>query len=99
MQYTGKSFSKTLGKLLGFLVGEKKQYEEIAPGEIYPKKRSYRSHYTDFFETKLIEKLTRPLLKGMDWFKFIQNGRIQYYVLYGVLFMLLLFLGTLLNLI
>ncbi len=99
MQYTGKSFSKTLGKLLGFLVGEKKQYEEIAPGDIFPKKRPYRSHYADFFETKLIEKLTKPLLKGMDWFKFIQNGRVQYYVLYGVLFILVVFLGTLLNLI
>lgn len=97
MQYTGKSFSKTLGKLLGFLVGEKKQYEEIAPDEIFPKERSYVSHYADFFEKSVIEKLTKPLLAGMNYFEFIQNGRIQYYVLYGVVFMLLLFLGTLLD--
>ncbi|MBI5917393.1 MAG: NADH-quinone oxidoreductase subunit E [Bacteroidetes bacterium] len=97
MQYTGKSFSKTLGKLLGFLVGEKKQYEEISPTEIFPKERSYVSHYADFFEKSVIEKLTKPLLKGMNYFEFIQNGRIQYYVLYGVFFILLLFLGTVLN--
>ncbi len=95
MQYTGKSFSKTLGKLLGFLVGEKKNYKEIAPEEIFPKERAYVSHYTDFFENSLIEKLTKPLLNGMNYFQFIQNGRVQYYVLYGVVFMLLLFLGTL----
>jgi len=99
MQYTGKSFSKTLGKLLGFLVGEKKQYEEIAPEEIFPKERRYSSHYADFFEKSVIEKLTKPLLAGMNYFEFIQNGRIQYYVLYGVLFILTVFLGTLLNLI
>ncbi|MBK9015939.1 MAG: hydrogenase [Saprospiraceae bacterium] len=99
MQYTGKSFSKTLGKLLGFLVGEKKNYKEIAPEEIFPKERAYVSHYTDFFENSLIEKLTKPLLKGMNRFEFIQNGRIQYYVLYGVVFMLLVFLGTLFKLI
>jgi len=99
MQYTGKSFSKTLGKLLGFMVGEKKKYQEIAPEEIFPMERKYVSHYTDFFENSVIEKLTKPLLKGMNYFEFIQNGRVQYYVLYGVFFILLVFLGTVFKLI
>jgi len=99
MQYTGKSFSKTLGKLLGFIVAEKKNYVEIAPGEIFPKERSYSSHYADFFENGLINKLTERLQSGMNFFQFIQNGRIQYYMLYGVFFILLIFLATLFNLI
>lgn len=99
MQYTGKSFSKTLGKLLGFIVCEKKQYAEINPDEIFPRKRSYNSHYNDFFENNLIDQLTHAILRVMDWFKFIQNGRIQYYVLYGAIFILLLIVGTMMNLI
>lgn len=97
MQYTGKSFSKTLGKLLGFIVCEKKRYKEISPDEIFPRKRSYDSHYHDFFEKHLIEQLTRPIFRTMDWFQFIQNGRIHYYVIYGVIFILLV--GTIFSLI
>lgn len=99
MQYTGKSFSKTLGKLLGFVVAEKKNYVEITPGEIFPKERGYSSHYADFFENSLIGKLTERLVSGMNFFQFIQNGRIQYYMLYGVLFILLIFFATFFNLI
>ncbi len=99
MQYTGKSFSKTLGKLLGFIVGEKKHYQEITPGEIFPKERKYSSHYADFFENSLLDKLADRLLSGMNVFQFIQNGRIQYYVLYGVFFIMTIFLATVFNLI
>ena len=99
MQYTGKSFSKTLGKLLGFIVGEKKHYQEITPEEIFPKDRKYSSHYADFFENSLLDKLAERLLSVMNVFQFIQNGRIQYYVLYGVFFVLLIFLATVFNLI
>lgn len=99
MQYTGKSFSKALGKLLGFFVAEKKNYTEITPEEIFPQTRAHGSHYADFFEDTVIDKGTERLISGMNFFQFIQNGRIQYYVLYGVVFILLIFLATLFNLI
>ena len=51
MQYTGKSFSKSFGKLLNFIIIEKKGYEEIERNEIFPVSRKYRSFYLDFFET------------------------------------------------
>ena len=35
----------------------------------------------------------------MNYFQFVQNGKTQAYVLYGVFFILLIFLGTLLKLI
>ncbi len=99
MQYTGKSFSKTLGKLLGFVVTERKQYEELKPEELFPKTRRHSSHYPDFFEEQLIRRLTSRLLSFLNYFQFIQNGRTQMYLLYGVFFVLLVFLGTLLNVI
>lgn len=94
MQYTGKSFSKSLGKLLGFVVMERKKYKEISVNEIFPHTRKHSSHYTDFFETILINPVIDRLIYSMNYFRFIQNGKIQMYMLYGIFFMVLIFLGT-----
>src|ERR1035437_1292539 len=59
MQYTGKSFSKTLGKLLGFIVTEKKKYTELKAEEIFPQARKHSTHYTDFFEDNIFNKIGR----------------------------------------
>ncbi len=94
MQYSGKSFSKSLGKLLGFVVMEKKKYKEISANEIFPHIRKHSSHYSDFFETILINPVVDRLIYAMNYFRFIQNGRLQVYILYGVFFIVLIFLGT-----
>ena len=99
MQYTGKSLSKSLGKLLGFVVMEKKKYQEIAIDEIFPHPRKHSSHYNDFFEKVFINPVVDRLIYAMNYFRFIQNGRIQMYMLYGIFFIVLIFLGTVFNLI
>ena len=96
-QYTGKSFSKPLGKIINFLLIENKHYEELKPGEIFPEKRSYVSHYLDFIEHNLIDPITQRLIYSANYFSFIQNGRIQSYVLYGIIFILAMFILTLFN--
>jgi formate hydrogenlyase subunit 3/multisubunit Na+/H+ antiporter MnhD subunit len=98
-QYTGKSFSKPLGKIINFLLIENKHYEELKPGEIFPEKRSYVSHYLDFIEHNLIEPITQRLVYSANYFSFIQNGRIQSYVLYGIVFILAMFILTLFNIV
>jgi len=97
MQYTGKSFSKPLGKLLNFIIIEKKGYTEISREEIFPAKRKYRSFYLDFFETKIIDPVIMLITKFINMFQFVQNGRIQAYVIYGIVFILAVFLATILN--
>jgi hydrogenase-4 component B len=97
MQYTGKSFSKTLGKLLNFSLIEKKNYKELKPNEIFPKSRRYSSFYLDIFEQKLIDPFVQQLKQFINLFNFVQNGKTQAYVLYGIVFILVVFLGTLLN--
>ena len=87
-QYTSKSFSKTLSKILNFLLIEKKQFREIKKGEIFPKKRSYTSVYVDFFEHRMIDFIIQRLIYTANYFKFIQNGRTQSYVIYGITFIL-----------
>lgn len=94
MQYTGKSFSKSLGKLLNFIVLEKKKYREISASEIFPNKRKHSSHYNDLFVTKLFNTIVDRLLYSMNYFQFVQNGKIQMYIIYGVFFIVLVFLGT-----
>jgi hypothetical protein len=94
MQYTGKSFSKSLAKLLNFIVLEKKKYKEISGNEIFPAERKYSSHYSDFFKIRVFDGIIDRLLYSLNYFQFIQNGKIQMYILYGVFFIVLVFLGT-----
>lgn len=98
MQYTGKSFSKSFGKLLNFMIIEKKGYREIERNETFPETRKYRSFYLDFFENKIIDPVLMLITRFMNLFQFIQNGKIQAYVIYGIVFILAIFLGTVLNL-
>ena len=97
MQYTGKSYSKSLGKIFSFLLVEEKKYNELGKGEIFPLSRKYQSHYRDFFEHRFLNYLTHRLVYAANYFKFIQNGRVQSYVWYGIVFMISIILLTVLN--
>ena len=81
------------------IVNERKQYTEIKPGEIFPEEKKYVSHYHDFFEFRIIHLITNRLIYSANYFKFIQNGRIQSYVLYGIAFILTIFLLTVFNIV
>jgi hydrogenase-4 component B len=97
MQYSGKSFSKSFGKLMNFILIEKKNYKEIEREEIFPSTRKYRSYYLDFFESKIIDPVILLIRRFINMFQFVQNGRIQTYVLYGIVFILVIFVCTVLN--
>jgi formate hydrogenlyase subunit 3/multisubunit Na+/H+ antiporter MnhD subunit len=99
MQYSGKSFSKTMSKIFNFFLIEKKNYRKIDEGEIFPMKRKYESNSFDFFEFRLFDNISHRLVYSANYFKFIQNGRVQSYVLYGIIFILAIFLITVFNLI
>ena len=96
IQYTGKSFSKSLAKLLAFVVTEKKKYPEFDKAEIFPKERSYSSYYIDIFGS-YIDRMTDRLMRFMNYFQFIQNGNTQAYILYGLVFIVIVFISTLFN--
>jgi hydrogenase-4 component B len=97
MQYTGKSFAKSFGKLFNFIMIEKKGYHEITRDETFPQSRKYRSFYIDIFEAKIIDPLMLLITRFINLFQFIQNGKIQAYVIYGIVFILAIFIGTILN--
>jgi formate hydrogenlyase subunit 3/multisubunit Na+/H+ antiporter MnhD subunit len=99
MQYTGKSFSKPLGKIFSFFLIERKNFDELSTGEIFPKERSYSSYYHDFFEFRFITRFSHQLVNSSGYFKFIQNGKVQSYVLYGIVFILAILIISALNII
>jgi len=78
---------------------ERKQYEELKDGEIFPANKKYTSHYHDFFELRVIRVITNQLVYGVNYFRFIQNGRIQSYVLYGIVFIIAIILLTIFNIV
>jgi len=99
MQYTGKSFTKTLGKMLSFMVIENKKYEEIKPSVVFAEHRKHSSHYIDFFETRIINRITQALTNSLNLFQFVQNGKMQQYILYGLIFIIAILLATIYQLV
>jgi hydrogenase-4 component B len=97
MQYTGKSFSKSLSKLLNFILIEKKEYSEIGLNDTFPGRRKYRSFYLDFFGANIVDPVVLLITRFINLFQFFQNGKIQAYVIYGIVFILAIFLGTVLK--
>jgi len=62
-------------------------------------KKIFETHSSDIFEDKLI---TAPSNKILVWLKkiaILQTGKIQHYLLYALLFLVLIFLLTFYNLI
>ena len=98
-QYTGSSYTRSFGLLFSFLVKERKTFSKIAKPQLYPENRTFSTTYSDLLEKYVIAPLTKRLVFILNYFQFIQNGRIQSYVLYGLFFVILIFIGSALNLI
>jgi hypothetical protein len=99
MQYTGKSFSKSLAKLFGFITIENKKYDELKSVSVFPSSRTYASNYLEFFESRIFDPLVKQFLRVFNLFTFIHNGKIQLYVLYGLIFMVVLIILSVVNVI
>jgi len=98
-QYTGSSFTRSFASLFSFMVKERKSYKKMAKPELYPAERTFSTAYADLLEKYLIVPLARRTAFVLNYFEFIQNGQIQSYVLYGLFFILIVFAGTVFNLI
>jgi hydrogenase-4 component B len=84
LQYTASSFVGAYSKIIKPVVEIRKTDVticDIVPGPIHSE-----SHFHDKLETGLIDRPTRSLRGFLGRFKFLQNGSVQFYVLYGVVF-------------
>ena len=93
-QYTGKSFNRSFGLLFNFIVRERKTIDKIPKTKIYPSPFSFSTNYIDILDSYIVSPLAKRATFALNYFQFIQNGRIQSYVLYGLFFIILVFLGT-----
>jgi formate hydrogenlyase subunit 3/multisubunit Na+/H+ antiporter MnhD subunit len=98
-QYTATSYTYNYNHLAKPLLQTKKIMDDIRDDEIFPGKRTFKSHSDDIFKKLLIDK-------PIDWFSSLlkkiavmQTGQIQHYILYAFVYMLLVFLLTYFNLI
>ncbi len=98
-QYTGQSFTRSFGLLFSSILKERKKTDKLPKQQLYPGQYTFSTNFQDLLERYLVSPLTLRLRFFLNYFQFIQNGRIQSYVLYGLFFIILVFLGTAFNLI
>ena len=84
LQYTANSFVRTYSKLAKPLLDIEKKEVEIS--EVFPSKKHYETDIYDKAERIFIDKPLKLMNKVMDMFLFLQNGNLQRYILYGIIF-------------
>lgn len=88
MQYTASSFIHTYRKLAEPLLSIHKKEREI--NSIFPKEGWHETHPQDKLEEWFIKFPLKRLKFFFGKFRFLQNGNPQFYVLYGVIFIILI---------
>jgi NADH:ubiquinone oxidoreductase subunit 5 (subunit L)/multisubunit Na+/H+ antiporter MnhA subunit len=92
MQYTATSFAYNYNHLAKPLLGNRKIMEDIREDELFPARRKFESHNDDFFRKILADKPVDLLSGLLKKIAVMQTGRIQHYILYAFVFMLLVLL-------
>lgn len=97
IQYTGSSFSKTYSKLFGMIFQIKKKEKEVQG--IFPTRAHLETSTYDKIEKWLIDYPIINVRHFLGRFLFIQNGRVQSYVSYGIVFIVFILLLTIFNIV
>jgi hydrogenase-4 component B len=87
-QYTAGSFVRTYSKLNSATLLFNKN--ESAISGLFPNKGHYDSHSYDKVEKWMIDKPIIGIKSFLGRFLFLQNGRLQSYILYGIMFIVVL---------
>lgn len=87
IQYTASSFVRTYRQLARGLLKVRKR--KVAVDGIFPGYAEYSTEALDRTETGLILKPLRLLRRFLLKFSLLQNGRLQFYILYGMAFIIL----------
>jgi hypothetical protein len=84
LQYTASSFVRSYSKLAKPVLDIDKKDTEIT--EIFPVEKNYETNPYDKIEKIFIDKPLKILSRVSDAFLFLQNGHLQRYILYGIIF-------------
>jgi hydrogenase-4 component B len=94
LQYTANSFVRSFRKLIhSLLIMNKKEdaIEGVFPGVIHSETHPY-----DKVEAVLIDRPMRFIRGFMGRFRFVQNGSVQFYISYGIVFIFIVIIVPLL---
>jgi formate hydrogenlyase subunit 3/multisubunit Na+/H+ antiporter MnhD subunit len=83
-QYTAGSFVRSYSKLFRPILMTSKTEKEVHG--IFPSGGSYETHIYDRLEKFLIDSPIAAYKSLLGRFLFLQNGRLQFYILYGIIF-------------
>jgi hydrogenase-4 component B len=84
LQYTASSFVRSYAKLAKPVLDIEKN--EVKIEEVFPIEKHYETDPYDKIERVLIDKPIKMISKISNLFLFLQNGRLQRYILYGIIF-------------
>lgn len=98
-QYTSVSYVSDFEHLFHPLTRHKRQMKPIAKDEIFPQPRTFKSEGTDIVGAQLVNRPANWLKRRLFKMAVLQTGKLQHYVSYAVLFMVLIFVLTYFNLI
>lgn len=84
LQYTANSFIRSYSKLAKPVLDIEKKDVEIA--EVFPADKHYQTDPYDKIERIFIDKPLKLINIITDKFLFLQNGHLQRYILYGIIF-------------
>ncbi|MCF0172391.1 MAG: hypothetical protein HUJ91_01435 [Bacteroidales bacterium] len=93
IQYTATSYTRTYAELFSGILGGGNRGDEIQG--VFPDEASFESDSYDALERNFIEKPLNGYRRFMDKFSFLQNGHLQYYILYGIVCIVLAVVLTL----
>ena len=99
MQYTDASFVDYFAKLASFMVGFSVTYTPIARPDIFPADRPFETHVHDTIERTWLQTPLRWIAWLLDKLTFLQRGQMQAYLLYGIVFIVVMVIITVLNVI
>jgi len=88
LQYTASSFVRDYRKLVEPILSVTK-HKTLITG-IVPEKGHSSTHVYDLLESAIIDRPIRRIKAFIGKFNFLQNGSVQFYVLYGVIFIFII---------
>lgn len=98
MQYTGESFAEGLGSITT-LTQNSSEGQTIEKQELFPAEHHFHVHHKDKIDhlfaawwVELLRRINRPIMR-------LRTGKVNHYVLFALLFLVLIFLLSILNLI
>ncbi len=86
--YTASSFAAPFMQLVALVVPQELHVQP--PQGLFPREAHYASHSHDLLEIMLIRPVNAFLGRFLGLFTWIQSGRTQQYILYGLIFLVLL---------